>query len=73
MTKPKLFNPARYPTLRRFATNERYGDMELLSVEETSDGFLTGFARVLIGQPGEHCHSVFLGAAADFRPANRRT
>ena len=71
--KPELFNPALYPTLRRFATSERYGDMELLEVNETPDGFLIGFARVLIGAEGEHYHSVFLGAADDFRPASRRS
>ena len=52
-----------YPHLRRFSTSERYGDMELLSVDRTSDGFLVGFARFNVGTENEYCHSVFLGEA----------
>ena len=50
-----------YPYLRRFAHSDRYGDMELLSVDKTSAGFLIGWARVHIGEENEHEHSVFLG------------
>ena len=50
-----------YPYLRRFAQSDQYGDMELLSVDQTSDGFLIGWARVHIGTEEEHEHSVFLG------------
>ncbi len=50
-----------YPGLRQFATSDRYGDMELLSVDRTSDGFLIGWARVHIGTDDEHEHSIFIG------------
>ena len=49
-----------YPYLLRFSQSDRYGKMELLSVDKTSDGFLIGWARVHIGEEDEHEHSVFL-------------
>ena len=52
-----------YPNLRRFVESDRYGLMELLSVEVTSDGFLTGFARLHVGTDSEYCHSIFIGRA----------
>jgi hypothetical protein len=48
-----------YPHLKRVAHDDRYGTMELLSVDKTSDGFLTGYAKFSDGS----CHSVFLGRA----------
>lgn len=63
--KPDLFDPAKYPNLRRQSQTSR-GLATLLSVSETSDGFLIGWAR--FEQDGEtHEHSVFLGAVSDFR------
>ncbi len=50
-----------YPNLRRHAQSDRYGKMELLGVNRTSDGFLIGWARVHIGEDNEHEHSVFIG------------
>ncbi len=50
-----------YPNLRQFATSDQYGEMELLSVERTSDGFLIGWARIHLGTDYEFEHSVFLG------------
>ncbi len=50
-----------YPNLRRFAYSDYNGNMELLSVSETSDGFLIGWARVRIGEEDEHEHFLFLG------------
>ncbi len=64
--KPDLFDAEKYPRLRRQSKTSQ-GLCTLLSVSETSDGFLTGWAR--FEQYGEtHEHSVFLGAASDFRP-----
>ena len=54
-----------YPRLRRVAYSDRYGRMELLEVNKTSDGFLIGWA--LLGEGENQCsHSVFLGRADDF-------
>ena len=50
-----------YPNLRRVAHSDRFGKMELLSVDRTSDGHLIGWARVHIGTEDEHEHSIFLG------------
>jgi len=62
---PELFDAARFPKLRRVAYSSQYGRMELLEVNETSDGFLIGQAR--IGEGDEtYMHSVFLGKADDF-------
>ena len=66
MPNPDLFDEARFPNLRRFGHSERYGKMELLSVDETSDGFLIGQAKIGEGEDA-YCHSVFLGAASDFQ------
>lgn len=63
-----LFDAARYPTLRRVCYSDRYGRMELVSVSETSDGFLMGTA--VIGDPDgddRYMHSIFIGCASDFR------
>jgi hypothetical protein len=48
-----------YPHLSRVGYSDRFGRMELLSVDKTSDGFLTGYARFEDGSS----HSVFLGKA----------
>lgn len=64
---PKLFDPERYPRLRRVAESDRYGRMVLHSVSETSDGFLIGRATVHEGEEHEHQHSVFLGTVRDFK------
>lgn len=62
---PDLFDAARYPRLRRQSQTSR-GLCTLLEVTETSDGFLTGYAR--FEQDGEtYEHSVFLGAVSDYR------
>ena len=50
-----------HPNLRKHAYSDRYGHMELLSVDRTSDGFLIGWARVHIGEEDEHEHSIFIG------------
>ena len=49
-----------YPYLKRVTHSDRYGRMELLSVEETSDGFLIGYAKIGTGRH-TYTHSVFLG------------
>ena len=55
-----------YPSLRRVIHSDRYGRIELLEVNETSDGFLLG--QALIGEgDDQYAHSVFLGTAAQFR------
>lgn len=51
-----------YPHLKRVAHSARYGRMELLSVTETSDGFLLGQAKIGKGR-NAYTHSVFLGRA----------
>ncbi len=62
---PDLFDAARYPRLRRQSQTSR-GLATILSVSETSDGFLTAWAR--FEQDGNiYEHSVFLGAVSDFR------
>ena len=53
-----------FPTIKQEAWSERYGHMKLLSLERTSDGHLIGFARVHIGEPNEHEHSIFIGGGA---------
>ena len=56
-----------YPTLRRVAHSGRYGRMELIEVNKTSDGFLIG--QAMIGpenSPDRYLHSVFLGRSEDF-------
>lgn len=53
-----------YPNLKRVAHSDRYGRMELLSVERTSDGFLVGMAKIGTGRNAYH-HSVFLGSAKE--------
>lgn len=55
-----------YPRLRKIAHSERYGRMELIEVNETSDGFLMGHAMIGTGDSA-YCHSVFLGAVSDFK------
>lgn len=50
-----------YPHLKKVCHSDRYGRMELLSVDETSDGFLTGYAKIGEGEDA-YTHSVFLGA-----------
>lgn len=55
-----------YPNLKRVAHSDRYGRMELLSVNETSDGFLIGMAKIGKGK-NAYMHSVFLGSAKDLR------
>ena len=52
-----------YPHIRRVAYSERYGRMELISIDRTSDGYLIGTAK--IGEPGpeQFVHSIFLGSA----------
>ncbi len=62
---PDLFDPARYPHLRRIVHSDR-GRIELLEVNETSDGFLMGMAKIGEGEDAYH-HSIFIGAAADFK------
>jgi len=56
-----------YPGLKRQAHTDR-GLATLLSVSQTSDGFLLGFAT-FENKDGEvyDTHSVFLGSAADYR------
>jgi hypothetical protein len=49
-----------YPHLMKVCHSERYGRMELLSVERTSDGYLTGYAKIGTGK-NAYTHSVFLG------------
>ena len=61
-----LFDAARYPNLRRQSQTSR-GLATLLSVSETSDGFLTGWASFEHGDDPIYEHSVFLGAVSDFR------
>lgn len=65
MPKPELFDPNRYPNLRRHAETSR-GPTELIEVNETSDGFLIGTAKIGEGNDAYH-HSIFLGAVSDFR------
>ncbi len=55
-----------WPKLRRVVHSRDRGRIELLSVDETSDGFLIGQAQIGEG-PDAYCHSVFIGSAADFR------
>lgn len=64
--EPELFDPTRYPKLRRVVHDDRRGRIELLSVNETSDGFLIGQGRIGTGEDA-YGHSVFIGRAADFR------
>ena len=63
----QTFAVAGFPKLARKAMTSR-GLAELLEVNETSDGFLTGFAR-FFDDEGEvyDTHSVFLGSADDYR------
>ena len=51
-----------YPHLKRVAYNDRYGRMELIEVNRTSDGYLVGMAKIGEGEDA-YLHSVFLGAA----------
>lgn len=53
-----------YPHLKRVVHNERYGRMELLEVNKTSDGFLVGYARIGTGS-NSYGHEVFLGRAPE--------
>ncbi len=66
MAKPDLFDAARFPRLKRVGHDDRRGRIELLSVDETSDGFLIGQAWIGSGEEA-YGHSVFIGRAADFR------
>lgn len=51
-----------YPQLKRFTYSDRYGRMELLAVNRTSDGYLIGTAR--IGEDEDsYIHDVFIGGA----------
>ena len=51
-----------YPNLKHVIQSDRYGRMELIEVNRTSDGYLIGTAK--IGEGDEvYMHSVFLGAA----------
>lgn len=63
---PDLFDETRFPALRRVCHSKRYGRMELLSVDKTSDGFLLGHAKIGEGDEAYY-HSIFLGAAVDFQ------
>ena len=56
----------RYPRLRHTILSARYGYVELLTVDETSDGFLMGWATIGEGDDA-YQHSVFLGYAKDFQ------
>lgn len=50
-----------YPHLKRVAYSQPYGHrMELVSVNETSDGYLIGYAKIGTGR-NAYMHSVFLG------------
>lgn len=51
-----------YPNLKRVTHSDRYGRMELLEVQRTSDGFLIGMAKIGTGEAA-YLHSVFLGSA----------
>ena len=65
MEKSDLFDAARYPGLCRQARTSR-GLCTLLEVNETSDGFLIGWAR--FEQNGDTFeHSVFLGLVLSYR------
>ncbi len=63
---PELFDAARYPRLRRQCQTQFRGLCTLLEVNETSDGFLMGWARFEHG-PDVFEHSIFLGAVSNFR------
>ncbi len=63
---PELFDAARYPNLRRVAHDRALGRIELISVDETSDGFLIGWATIGSGEDAFE-RSIFLGTAGDFR------
>lgn len=56
-----------FPKLKQEADTER-GLAKLVEVHETSDGFAVGFA-LFYDDEGNHVdsHSVFLGAASDYR------
>ncbi len=63
--RPDLFDASRYPNLRRQCRTRFRGLCTILSVSETSDGFLMGWAS--FEQDGKtHEHSVFLGTASDY-------
>ena len=65
----EYFDREKYPNLRRVAYGDR-GRTELVSVSETSDGFLTGYANFYPGHGGApYSHSVFLGRVGDFTDA----
>lgn len=49
-----------YPHLMRVCNSRKYGRMELLEVNRTSDGFLIGLAKIGEGDEA-YFHSVFLG------------
>ncbi len=68
---PDFFDELRYPTLLRVVHGDRYGRMELLSVAETSDGFLIGHALVGEGE-GAHHKSIFLGRTEDYKGSASR-
>lgn len=51
-----------YPHLKRVCHSDRYGRMELIEVNKTSDGFLMGWAKIGTGKDA-YMHSVFLGSA----------
>lgn len=62
---PDLFDAQRYPTLLKHVDNcTGRGPATLLSVNETSDGFLLGYAHF---EDGNYEHSIFLGEAKDFK------
>ena len=65
MNTPELFDAARYPRLLKASNLKTIGRRRatLLSVGETSDGFLIGQAYF---EEGDYTHSVFLGKVADF-------
>ncbi len=60
-----LFDFERFPRLKRYAET-RNGNAEILSVNETSDGFLIADCRFNEGEEDEYCHSAFLGQVSHF-------
>ena len=51
-----------YPNLKRVTHSDRYGRMELLGVNRTSDGYLIGTARIGEGEDS-YIHDIFIGGA----------
>jgi len=53
-----------FPHLNRVAYDDRYGGIELIEVNRTSDGFLIGMALITPDDEASNLHHVFLGRAA---------